>query len=535
MNNMNNNMNIMNSNINISQINNNTNNNTNNNINNANSYNQANIMNDNININNINNSSINYNNNNTMNNLNMNSYNNNLNMYSYNMPNINNSSMNNIYNNPNNMNGNVNNLSMSYNNINFMNLNNMNNSINNNISNSYINNNNMNINTFNQGNIGNISSFNQNINNKTLDQYPALIGLKNIGSTCFMNATLQCFSQIGELSKYFLSEKNRNEIINNNIAKANKNEKQLSPAYLELIRHLWNKSEPNKVYSPNNFRNIIESMNPLFKKGQPGDSKDFIIFILEQLHKELKKPCINYFPQYNNIPFNQYDKNNSFNHFLDEFKKEVSKISDLFIGIQENKNECLNCKNNYRQKGINNNPICYNYQIFNSLIFPLEEVKNMKNKSHLTMNNNIVNLDDCFMYYQKTEYFSGENRHYCNICNNLSDSNYTTSIFSFPNILILILNRGKDNVYNVKLDFKEEIDITNYALVKDNKLLYNLIGVITHIGESGPYAHFVASCKSSINNTWYRFNDDLVYKINNIYNEVINYGTPYILFYQKKK
>ena len=492
-------------------------------------------MNDNININNINNSSINYNNN-TMNNLNMNSYNNNnLNMYSYNMPNIYNSSMNNIYNNPNNMNGNVNNLSMSYNNINFMNLNNMNNSINNNISNSYINNNNMNINTFNQGNIGNISSFNQNINNKTLDQYPALIGLKNIGSTCFMNATLQCFSQIGELSKYFLSEKNRNEIINNNIAKANKNEKQLSPAYLELIRHLWNKSEPNKVYSPNNFRNIIESMNPLFKKGQPGDSKDFIIFILEQLHKELKKPCINYFPQYNNIPFNQYDKNNTFNHFLDEFKKEVSKISDLFIGIQENKNECLNCKNNYRQKGINNNPICYNYQIFNSLIFPLEEVKNMKNKIHLTMNNNIVNLDDCFMYYQKTENFSGENRHYCNICNNLSDSNYTTSIFSFPNILILILNRGKDNVYNVKLDFKEEIDITNYAQFKDNKLLYNLIGVITHIGKSGPYAHFVASCKSSINNTWYRFNDDLVYKINNIYNEVINYGTPYILFYQKKK
>ena len=34
---------------------------------------------------------------------------------------------------------------------------------------------------------------------------------------------------------------------------------------------------------------MVNVMNPLFQKGQAGDSKDFIIFILEQLHKELKK------------------------------------------------------------------------------------------------------------------------------------------------------------------------------------------------------------------------------------------------------
>ena len=34
--------------------------------------------------------------------------------------------------------------------------------------------------------------------------------------------------------------------------------------------------------------NQIEKMNPLFKKGQAGDTKDFIIFIFEQLYKELK-------------------------------------------------------------------------------------------------------------------------------------------------------------------------------------------------------------------------------------------------------
>ena len=181
-----------------------------------------------------------------------------------------------------------------------------------------------------------------------------------------------------------------------------------------------------------------------------------------------------------------------------------------------------------------NYPICYNYQIFNLLIFPLEEVKNMKNKNNSNMNNNIVNLDDCFLYSQKPERFTGDNQNYCNICQHLNDSNYTSLIYSFPTILIIILNRGKNNKYNVKLDIKEEIDITNYAQFKSGRLLYNLIGVITHIGKSGPNAHFVASCKSPVNNLWYRFNDSIVSTINNVYNEVINFQTPYILFYKKK-
>ena len=120
---------------------------------------------------------------------------------------------------------------------------------------------------------------------------------------------------------------------------------------------------------------MVNVMNPLL---QIGDPKDFVIFILAQLHKELKK-SIN---SNNNIaginePLNQYDKNNAFNHFFIEFKKECSIISDIFFGFNETTNECLNCKNNYLSRGLNN-PKCYNYEIFNCLIFPLEEINNMK-------------------------------------------------------------------------------------------------------------------------------------------------------------
>ena len=370
-----------------------------------------------------------------------------------------------------------------------------------------------------------------------IDSYknPTLIGLNNIGATCFMNATLQCLSQTKNLTNYFLKKDNQKKIYEKQ--NQNQNELQLCPVYLELIQNLWDKNNMNKSYSPNKFMNVIEEMNPLFKKGQAGDSKDFIIFILEQLHRELKKQVANIIV---NEPLNQYDKNNAFNSFFSEFSKECSILSDLFFGFNETTNICLNCKNFYESKGLSF-PICYNYGIFNCLIFPLEEVKNMKNNAlkdnNILINaNNNVTIYECFYYNQKSDLFTGENKNYCNICRQLWDSVYTSKIFVTPNILIIILNRGKGNIYKVKLDFNEVIDITQFVIQKDKpQLIYSLYGVITHIGESGPNAHFIASCKSPIDNQWYRYNDAMVNPINNVQKDIIDFGTPYILFYSKNK
>ena len=383
-----------------------------------------------------------------------------------------------------------------------------------------------------------------NIEPISLYESPTLIGLNNIGATCFMNATLQCLSQSKTLSNYFLHEKNKNRIINNNYKLKDPNQLQLSPYYLELIENLWDENRKTP-YSPNNFRKTVEQMNPLFKEGQPGDSKDFIIFILEQIHKELKKPINNNTVETPKEELNQYNKENAFNHFFNDFKNDWSIISDAFFGFNENTNICQNCKNNFNSQG-KINPICYNYQIFNCLIFPLEEVKNMKNnflgnmnmffnQNQIQMSNNRVNIYDCFFYNQKDELFTGDNQNFCNICNQLSDSIYSSKIYISPNYLILILNRGKGNIYDVKLDFSETIDITNFVKQKDKpQIIYNLYGVITHLGQSGPNAHFVASCKSPVDKRWYRYNDAFVNPINDVQKDIIDYGTPYILFYQKQ-
>ena len=370
--------------------------------------------------------------------------------------------------------------------------------------------------------------------------FPPLIGLNNIGATCFMNATLQCLSQTKYLTDYFLKESNKDEIINNNITQVNKNNNALSPSYLELINNLWSKKS-KQPYSPYEFRRIVEEMNPLFKLGQAGDSKDFIIFVLERMHNELKKPN-----NKNKVPsedLNQYDQINAFNHFISEFQKKKSIISNIFFGIVETTNICQNCKNNHLSQGLNI-PICYNYQSFNCLIFPLEEIRKMKvnnmNKMNMNYSQNInintVDIYDCFNFYEKIDYFTGVNQNYCNLCNRKADSTYKCKIYLSPDVLFFILNRGKDNIYNVKIDFIEKIDLSQYVIKKEgNQLIFELYGVITLLGQSGPSAHFVASCKSPVDQKWYRYNDDLVSPISDFQNEVIDFGTPYILFYKKFK
>ena len=53
------------------------------------------------------------------------------------------------------------------------------------------------------------------------------------------------------------------------------------------------------------------------------------------------------------------------------------------------------------------------------------------------------------------------------------------------------------------------------------------------MGESWASGHFIANAKSPIDDQWYTYNDELVYKVEDFKKQIIDYGIPYILFYQK--
>ena len=382
---------------------------------------------------------------------------------------------------------------------------------------------------------------NQQINNiplrsKPLSSYkkPTLIGLQNIGQPTYINAVLQCLSQTEDLTNYFLDKKSLKQILNNNIAINNRDELQLSPVYFQLLDKLWDSNNFKGCYNPIRFMKTIKEMNPLFQLGQCGDSKDFIIFVLEQFHKELKE----IYNDNNYFNFNEYvDKNNEFNHFIQSFSKSI--ISDIFFGISESTNICLFCKDNFNKKG-KSVPICYNYMTFNCIIFPLQKFKLMKEENCKKIdyiNSNQINeltLMDCFNFYQKPELFTGADRNYCNKCKQIWDSFYIYRIFSFPKVLIIILSRFRNN-NNVKINFTEIIDITQFASLKNGKNIYYLYGVVSKFGENFPNYHYVAFCKNIIDDKWYKYDDAVVTEVNNFQKEIVDFGKPCILFYKKMK
>ena len=151
------------------------------------------------------------------------------------------------------------------------------------------------------------------------------------------------------------------------------------------------------------------------------------------------------------------------------------------------------------------------------------------------LNQNKVHINDCFDYNRKAERFFGENAMYCNNCKRQMNSTYQTLLYYAPEILILVLNRGTGIQFKISLEFYEQLDIRNYFEASNTTGgIYDLIGVVTHMGESGASGHFIAACKSPKDNRWYKYNDDLVFPVQNFKTEILDYAMPYILFYQKR-
>ena len=375
-----------------------------------------------------------------------------------------------------------------------------------------------------------------------------LIGLQNIGATCYMNSTIQCLCNIKLLAEYF---KYHNKLIE--IVKNDKNEEKLCSAFKRLIENLYpfelsqnyklyksknpNIKIPSKrdlsknYYEPKKFKETISRMNPLFEGIAANDAKDLVNFLLMTLHDELNRAPKE---QENINQANSFqDQSNQsimLKNFVDNYKKKfMSIISDLFYALNCNVTQCNFCQIKL-----------YNYQIYFFLIFPLEEVRKykvMNNNNGFMINNfvnNIVDIYDCFDYEKRVTYMTGDNAMYCNYCQRTCSCSMCTYLSTGPEILIIILNRGKGIEFNVKINFYLELNLYNYIELKDTGYNYELFGVITHIGESGMGGHFIAYCKEYWNNQWLKFNDAIVTPVNDFKSEVIDFAMPYLLFYQKK-
>ena len=258
------------------------------------------------------------------------------------------------------------------------------------------------------------------------------------------------------------------------------------------------------------------------------DAKDLIFFIIERLHLELN-PKIQ--QQNSNINFLQQEINSTDpNLMLQLFYKDFSEknnsiVSHIFYGITRSTMTCSFC-------GITK----YSFQTFNLLIFQLKKVKELTKK--LRKN---IDLYDAFEADKREELLEGDNMIYCNKCQCLRNGKHQQQIYVLPNVLIIILNRGKDNKdFNEQFDFPITLELADKNLIieQNSNQYYYLCGIITHLGESGSGGHFIAYCRNGPNSDFYCYNDTAVTLAKeedaiktNISKKEYEKKTPYILLY----
>ena len=141
-----------------------------------------------------------------------------------------------------------------------------------------------------------------------------------------------------------------------------------------------------------------------------------------------------------------------------------------------------------------------------------------------------IDLYECFEFYAKEELMSGENQLYCNNCKQIANAYNSTTIFLSPIYLIINLNRGKENIYECKVNFPEKLNLSNYVTFKKGFIEYDLYAVICHLGPNSKDGHFVAYCRNRLDNKWYLYDDANVTECSR--KDQYNEGMPYILFYK---
>lgn len=340
---------------------------------------------------------------------------------------------------------------------------------------------------------------------KTTPAGNGLVGLKNLGNTCFMNSILQCLSHTCPVRDFFLSREYKGMLCS-----SSKMQGRLAEEFASLIADMW--SGRHDTVSPNKFKSAVAKSAPRFVGYSQQDSQEFLRFFMEGLHEDLNMG-IKGKRRMEEPPKGLTDSQLADHRWNGYVAYDNSSIVDIFVGLLKSTLTCSVCDH----KSVTFDP-------FWDLSLPLPRAKSSG-----------LNLQTCFAEFTQEEVLDGDEKPTCENCKKRQKCTKQFSIERFPQLLVLHLKRFSEVRYRTKLSTRVEFPIDNLDLSdvsSDSHLQvpqYDLVGVSNHSGNTFS-GHYIAYCRTG-SSRWHRFSDSSVGQLSR--SDIVS-SEAYVLFYERK-
>jgi len=354
-----------------------------------------------------------------------------------------------------------------------------------------------------------------------------LVGLVNMGNTCFMNAGLQCLSHIEPISAYFLTGKYAEEL---NPSNPYGTGGHLAKGFAKLQEMLWQRR--SRTHSPSHIHNTLSKFaRHLFRDADQQDAQELLAYLLDGLHEDLNLVKVERKESRRDMePKEDSDEEDERMAQLEREKGEEyvaaltwmkhlmrhkSVLVDLFQGQLRSRLTCGTCG--------------HQSKTFDPYLYIA-----------LPVHNDMGSLQDALNHFLKEEQLTGDERWRCPKCKKRVDAIKKIDLWKLPPVLVVHLKRFEFDTttcrfkkITVKLKTPLSLDLSSFVSAQQKgSMVYDVIAVANHIGHAGR-GHYTAICRHHLHNRFYHFNDTDVHEVRADDAAVIT-KEAYLLFFMRR-